>query len=417
MNSIVFNRFCRALFVAMLAVVAFDFLPEARAFIAPEGDPAPGPSKPGDSWVTNSAPRAIPRRASIILIVVDGLGYGDLSCYGQTKFQTPNLDKLAAEGIRFTNYSTYGGNSPSHSSLLVGKNFNRLLLSSDEDVLFAANNTTIPEILKNSGYHTGLIGEWNLGDENSAGAPWRKGFDEFAGYLNPADADNFYADYMFRYAPKSIFNETNGQMEAFIGREMIYTNTAAQKGQYIPDFFTHAALHFIQNNQPDAANHYQPFFLLLNYPVPKTGMPVPTDAPFSGEAWPQPEKNQAAIISRLDGYVGQLLEQLQKLGMTNNAVIFFTSATVAKKGGGVDPEFFHSNISTNDLRVPMIVHWPGRIPAGKVSGLKWSPQDFLPTAAAIAFANSPTNVDGISVLPFLRGEPEPPLPDQRHGEF
>ena len=212
-------------------------------------------------------------------------------------------------------------------------------------------------------------------------APWKKGFDEFAGYLNPTDAENFYADYIWRYAPKSIFNETNGQMDTFNGRETLYGNANGQKGQYVPDVCSKAALNFIKNNQPDEVNHYQPFFLLLNYPVPKAGMPVPTDAPFSGEAWPQAEKNQAAIISRLDGYVGQLQEQLLKLGMTNNAVIFFTSGSVAEKAGGVDPEFFHSNVSTNDLRVPMIVHWPGRIPAGQVSGFKWSPQDFLPTAA------------------------------------
>jgi arylsulfatase A-like enzyme len=397
MNSIRFNRFGRAFIAAMLIVVAFEFLPDARAFLG--GDVA---QPNGETWnSTNSAPRAIPRRASIILIVADGLGYGDLSCYGQTKFQTPNLDKLAAEGIQFTNYSTYDGNSPSHSSLLVGKNLSHLKQSFDADILIAANSMSIAEILKNSGYHTGLVGEWGLGDENSAGAPWRKGFDEFAGYLNSSDAENFYADYMFRYAPKAIFNETNGQMEDYIGREMIYTNTAGQKGQYIPDLFTHAALQFIKNNQPDLANHYQPFFLLLNYPVPLTGMPVPTDAPFSGEAWPQAEKNQAAIISRLDGYVGELTEQLLKVGMTNNAVIFFTSASVAKKAAGIDPEFFHSNLSTNDLRVSMIVHWPGRIPPGQVSGFKWSPQDFLPTAAQIGFANSPTNLDGISVLPFL----------------
>jgi arylsulfatase A-like enzyme len=397
MNSIVSNRFCRAL-------VLLAALLECSAN-------AQSPS--------NAAPKAIPRRASIILIVADGLGYGDLSCYGQTKYQTPNLDRLAAEGIRFTNYSTYRTSSWSHASLLTGNN-----LASppypDFERMITARHTTITEILKNAGYHTGLIGEWDLGDENSAGAPWKKGFDEFAGYFSSwtdsKDVDNFYADYMFRYAPKAIFNETNNQMEDYIGREMIYTNTAGQKGQYIPDFYTHATLSFIKNNQPDAANHYQPFFLLLNYPFPKTGMTVPTDAPFSGEAWPQAEKNQAALISRLDGYVGELTEQLQKLGMTNNAVIFFTSSTIAQKANGVDPEFFHSNISTNDLRVPMIVHWPGRIPAEQVSGFKWSPQDFLPTAAAIAFANSPTNVDGISVLPFLSRKFEgktSDLPDQR----
>lgn len=378
---------------------------------------------------TNAGPKAVPRRASIILIVADGLGYGDLSCYGQTKFQTPNLDKLAAEGIRFTNYSTYNGSSSSHSALLVGKNLSHLA-GADANVQIAAHDTTLAQILKNFGYHTGLIGEWNLGDENSAGAPWRKGFDEFAGYLSPADAENFYADFMWRSIPDISYDESyndpvNGHWRtwdkangpATPGKEMIYTNTAGMKGQYIPDFYTHAALYFIKNNLPDAANHYQPFFLLLNYPLPKTGLAVPSDAPFSGEAWPQAEKNRAALISRLDGYVGELQEQLQKSGMTNNAVIFFTSASTAQKAGGVDPEFFHSNISTNDLRVPMIVNWPGRISAGRVSGARWSPQDFLPTAAAISFVYPAPEAEGISVLPILLGELAPALPARRDGEF
>ena len=163
---------------------------------------------------------------------------------------------------------------------------------------------------------------------------------------------------------------------------------------------TKAALNFVKNNLPDQFNHYRPFFLLLDFKIPGSKIEVPTDAPFSEEAWPQPEKNKAALISRIDGYVGQLQEQLQKFGMTNNVVIFFSSA-VPKNTAEIDPEFFHSNISTNDLRVPMIVHWPGKIPAGQVSGLKWSAQDFLPTAAEIAFANSPTNIDGVSILPVL----------------
>jgi arylsulfatase A-like enzyme len=287
--------------------------------------------------------------------------------------------------------------------------------SFDADILIAANSTTVAEILKNSGYHTGLIGEWNLGDENSAGAPWKKGFDEFAGYFNQADAENFYADYIWRYSPNSIYNETNGQMDTFIGKEMLYPNTGGKKGEYLPDVCAKAALNFVKNNQPDEFNHYKPFFLLLNYAIPKAGMPVPTDAPFSGEAWPQPEKNQAALISRLDGYVGELQEQLLKLGMTNNAVIFFTSDSIAKRADGVDPQFFHSNISTNDLRVPMIVHWPGTIPAGRVNGFRWSPQDFLLTAAQIAFVNPAPSSDGISVLPALRGESMtnvPALPDR-----
>ena len=265
-----------------------------------------------------------------------------------------------------------------------------------------SSEITVAQILKNSGYHTGLIGEWDLGDENSAGAPWKKGFDEFAGYLDPNDAENFYADYIFRYAPGQILNSTNNQREDFVGKEELYPNTQG-KNEYIPDLFTKAALNFIKNNQPDQFNHYRPFFLLLNYEIPSRKIEVPTDAPFSEEPWPQPEKNRAALILRIDGYVGQLREQLQKTGMTNNIVIFFSSGSVPRKTAEIDPDFFHSNISTNDFRVPMIVNWPERIPAGQVSGYKWSPQDFLPTAAEIAFTQSPTNIEGTSVLPVLLG--------------
>jgi len=175
---------------------------------------------------------------------------------------------------------------------------------------------------------------------------------------------------------------------------MLYPNTAGKKGEYIPDVLTKAALNFIKENQPDQFNHYQPFFLLLNYEIPDDRIVVPTDAPFSEESWPQPEKNKAALILSLDGYIGQLREQLEKAGMTNNVVIFFSSGIIPTKTAEIDPDFFHSNISTNDFRVPMIVNWPGRIPAGQVSAFKWSAQDFLPTAAEIAFTKPPENIDG-----------------------
>jgi arylsulfatase A-like enzyme len=377
MTSIHFNRFCRAL-VLLTALLGFSVITRAESL---------------SSIFTNIAPdasAAIPRRASIIFIQVDGLGYGDLSCYGQTKFQTPNLDKLAADGIRFTNYSGENENSKSQAELMFGKKS-------------AGGEITVAQILKNSGYHTGMIGEWNLGDENAAGAPWRKGFDEFAGYLDPAAAGNFYADYIFRCAPRSILNETNNQRENFLGREMLYPNTQG-KNQYIPDLFTKAALNFVKNNHPDRSNHYRPFFLFLDYKIPGRRIEVPTDAPYSEETWPQPEKNKAALISKIDGYVGQLSEQLQKIGMTNNVVVFFSGTVPPEKMAEGGPDFFHSNLSTNDQRMPMIVHWSGKIPAGQVSGFNWSPRDFLPTAAQIAFANSPTNLDGISVLPVLSGQ-------------
>jgi arylsulfatase A-like enzyme len=386
MKSIQFNCLCRAL---LLPALLLEFSASAQSFV-----------------FSNTAPAAIPRRTSIILVVADGLGCGDLSCYGQTKFQTPNLDKLAAEGVRFTNYCAGGeADSPALAALMLGKDSGHLRQRADVDIALAPDEITVAQMLKNSGYHTGLIGEWNLGDENSSGAPWKKGFDEFAGYFDANDAENFYTDYMWRYAPKSIYNEANNQMDTFMGRETLVPNLGGAKGEYIPDVLTKAALNFVKNNQPDQFNRYQPLFLLLNYKIPGDGKSqVPTDAPFSEEKWPQPAKNKAAMIARLDSYIGQLAEQLQKLGMTNNTAVFFTSATVPLKNATVNPNFFHSIVSTNDLRVPMIVHWPGQIPAGTVSDFKWSAQDFLPTAAEIAFTKPPAGINGASVMPALLGQ-------------
>ena len=398
MKSIRFNSLCRAL---LLPALLLEFSASAQPLV-----------------LSNAAPRAIPRRASIILIVADGLGYGDLSCYGQTNFQTPNLDKLAAEGIRFTNYSPGAvAGSPALAALILGRDSGHLRQRADTDIPLAPDEITVAQMLKNSGYRTGLIGEWNLGDENSSGAPWKKGFDEFAGYFAANDAANFYADYIWRLSATETYDESynspvNGHWRRWNsnadgthlpGKAMIYANTQG-KNKYIPDVFTEAAAHFLQINQPDPANHYQPFFLLLNYKIPGDGKSqMPTDAPFSEEKWPQPAKNKAAMIARLDGYIGQLSEQLQKLGMTNNAAIFFTSATMPQKNAAVDPNYFHSLVSSNDLRVPMIIRWPDRIPAGAVSGFKWSAKDFLPTAADIGYAKPPEGVKGLSVLPVLQG--------------
>ena len=363
---------------------------------------------------SNAAPVALPRRPSLIVITTHGLGYGDLSCYGQAKFQTPNLDRLAARGIRFTNYSAGArGSSPVRAALLLGTDAARGQ-PADGDVPLGADQVTVAQILKNAGYHTGLIGEWDLGGDGTSGAPWKKGFDEFAGYFDSADAENYYADYIWRYAPRSLINQTNNQREDFAGREPLMTNVGGQRGQYIPDLYTKAAMNFMVNNQPDQFNRYRPFFLLLDYATPRAntaetiragnGMQVPTDAPYSSESWPQPEKNKAAMIARLDSDMGKLLEQLQKIHQESNTVVFFTSVGLPKETGGVDPQFFRSQLSTNDLRAPMIVYWPGRIPAAQVSGFNWSPRDFMPTAAEIGYAATPANVTGTSVLPVLTGQ-------------
>jgi arylsulfatase A-like enzyme len=367
------------------------------------------------SIFTNAAPvvrTAVPRRSSIIFIQCNGLGLGDLSCYGQTNFQTPNLDKLATEGTRFTNYRAASDKLPlAQAALMNGKNS-----------VFAPGETTLAQRLQQAGYHTGLLGEWTLGSQ-----PWTQGFDEFAGFLDAKEGKNYYADSLWRYAPKSIFDETNQTLRDFTGREMIYENTGGQHGRYLPDVFLSAAANFVRVNQPDFANHYRPFFLLVNLPAPRTAttgkddFPVPTDAPFTGEKWPQAAKNRAALITRLDDGIGRLFEQLNKLKMTNNVAIFFTGAVGPEKFADTNLNFLkvggevRGGNSEARLRVPMLVRWPEHVPAGRVSSQPWSAPDFAPTALQIGYAKPAPGVTGISILPVLLGEPgtnTPALPDR-----
>jgi arylsulfatase A-like enzyme len=356
---------------------------------------------------TNTHARAlIPRRASIIFIQCHGLGYGDLSCYGQTNFQTPNLDKLAAGGMRFNNYSPGDTNMAlALAALMAGKSP-------------ATDGIAVAQVLKNVGYKTGLIGEWPL-----AGEPQKQGFDEFAGFLNPDEATNYYADYLWR-CPYIFSNTIGGQWTELksedgmkiSGKEMIYDNTGGKKGKYMPDLILDTMLqNFIRSNQPDRFNRFCPFFLLVNLPAPRTAtpgaddFPVPSDAPFSDEPWPQAAKNRAALITRLDGDIGRLFEQLNKLGMTNNVAIFFSSSSAPEKFADPKLNFFRTaadlqSRSDGNWNAPMIVYWPGKILAGQASDFNWSAQDFLPTAAQIGYARVPEAIDGHSILPVLLGK-------------
>ena len=343
-------------------------------------------------------PPPMPRRANIILIVADGLAAKDLSCYGQKQFQTPNLDKLAAQGILFTNYSAGGlASSAAHVASLTGKNTSYL---PDANYWIPAGAVTVAQLLKNSGYYTGYVGEWDLGDQNSASAPWLEGFDDFAGYLNHEDAQNFYSGYVWHYTVQ--VNPLKNETKTFNQPETLMANAGGQKGEYIPDSMARWAMNFAKANQPKPYTHYRPFFLMVNFPIPGNGnVVVPTDAPYSEESWPQSEKNRAAAIARIDGYIGSMLEYLDKINQSSNTVIFFTGNTVPKKGGGIDPKFFHENAAPDDVHVPMIAYWPGKIPAGQVSSLECSAMDFLPTATYIALINPPDKIDGKSFAPAL----------------
>jgi len=342
------------------------------------------------------------RKPNIIFILADDLGYGDLGCYGQKRIKTPNLDRLAAQGMRFT--QCYAGSTvcaPSRASLMTGRHTGHARIRGNERVPLKPEDLTVAEALKQVGYATAIIGKWGLGNEETTGIPNRQGFDEWFGYLDQVHAHNYYPEYLWR-------NDRQWPLAA---------NTRGKKGEYSHDFFTRAALNFLKMKQK------QPFFLYLAYTIPHAnnelgretgnGMEVPNDTPYSKENWPQPEKNKAAMITRLDGDVGKILDKLRELQLDQDTVIFFSSDNGPHKEGGVDPKFFESSgplrgikrdLYEGGIRVPMIARWPDKIKAGAVSDQVLTFWDFLPTAAELAGGKPPGELDGISFVPTLLGQ-------------
>jgi len=381
---------------------------------------------------TNNSPPPAPRRPSIILILADDLGYGDLGCYGQARIKTPNIDRLAAEGIRFTD--CYAGSTvcaPSRAALMLGRHTGHLKIRGNQrGASLSPEDVTVASLLKESGYHTGLLGKWGLAEEGSPGVPQNMGFDEFVGYLSNTEAHNYYPDFVWRFDPARPGH--NG----FDGKLPYPENGGAKKKVYVPDLCTTAALNFIKIHKPDQFNHYRPFFLFLSYTIPHAnneegrrtgnGMEVPTDAPYSHEPWPPPEKNKAAMITRMDSDLGRILDQLKKFKIETNTVVIFASDNGPHAEGGVDPKFQKSSGSfrgikrdlyEGGIRVPMIVSWPERIQPGQVSDFPWALWDFLPTAADIAMTKAPKGIDGISIYPLLTGQVQTNQHDFLYWEF
>lgn len=349
------------------------------------------------------------RKPNIIFILADDLGYGDLGCYGQQTIQTPHIDAMAREGSRFT--QCYAGSTvcaPSRCALMTGLHTGHGRVRGNKRVPLQPQDTTVAEILKTAGYHTALIGKWGLGEPDSTGIPNRKGFDYFFGYLNQHHAHNYYPEYLWK-------NEEKFPLVGNVCRDDDPI-ISVERAQYSHDLFAEDALRYVEEHQDD------PFFLYLALTIPHAnnergnkegvGMEVPDYGDYADQDWAIGQKGHAAMISRMDRDVGRLLDKLRELSIAENTLVIFTSDNGPHKEGGADPEFFNSrgglrgikrDLYEGGIRVPAIAWWPESIEAKTESDQPWTFWDFLPTAAELAGAETPTHLDGISMVPALRG--------------
>jgi arylsulfatase A-like enzyme len=340
-----------------------------------------------------------PRRPNIVFILADDLGIGDVGCYGGKVIETPHIDRLAAEGTRFTR--AYSGGTvcaPSRSCLMTGQHTGHTRIRNNHSVLtgervpLLAEDVTVAQVLKQAGYATGIFGKWGLGEPDTAGTPNRKGFDDWFGFLNQDHAVEYYTDYLWR-------NER---------KETLKGNLNGGRKEYAQDLFTREALRFIGQHAA------RPFFLYLPYTTPHENHEVPSVQPYAGKPWTEQQKIYAAMVTRMDRDIGRVMARLREKGLDEQTLVIFASDNGA--GNKKMADFFHGALDFREskgsvyeggIRVPAIARWPGKVPAGKVSDFAWAFWDFLPTAAELAGAKAPAGIDGISIVPALTGKAQP----------
>jgi arylsulfatase A-like enzyme len=357
------------------------------------------------------------RSPNIIYIMCDDLGYGDLGCYGQQTIRTPNIDALAAEGMRFTDF--YAGHTvcrPSRLVLWTGKHTGHTAIASNASYVFQPEDVTIAELLKGAGYVTGGVGKWAMADADGRGHPNDNGFDFWMGYLDQSEAHNYYPLYLWR-------NHEKVPLEGNVLYERDDNNrgrVAQIRTTYSHDIMTDEALGFIREQAR------LPFLLHIHWTIPHAnneggrvtgdGMEVPEYGQYANMDWPTPEKGFAAMVSRMDRDIGRIVALLQELDIDDKTIIFFTSDNGPHHEGGHQHEFFDSNsalrgykrdLYDGGIRVPMIVRWPGRVRAGSISHHAAAFWDYLPTACDIADIKPPDDIDGLSFLPEILGTEQP----------
>ncbi|WP_409012507.1 arylsulfatase [Dyadobacter sp. Leaf189] len=378
-----------------------------------------------------------PARPNIVFILADDLGYGDVGFNGQKLIKTPNIDKLAREGMIFSQF--YAGTSvcaPSRSSLLTGQHTGHTYIRGNKSVApegqypIADSVTTIAEVLKKAGYITAAFGKWGLGPVGSEGEPGKQGFDKFYGYNCQSLAHRYYPDHLWDNSEKIVL-EAN--------KNLMYDK------DYAPDLIQRQALQFMDKQQTG-----KPFFLFLPYILPHAELLVPDDslfqqykgkfeekfyrgADYGSNATPggyasqeYPRATFAAMVARLDMYVGQVMSKLKEKGLDKNTLVIFTSDNGPHVEGGADPKFFGSSggfrgvkrdLYEGGIREPFAARWPGTIKPGSRSDYIGAFWDILPTFAALANTPAPAHIDGISFTDALKGKPTQKKHDYLYWEF
>ncbi len=422
--------------------VALTALFLATTSVLPAAQPEPQPA-----GIRASATADKP---NIVFILADDLGYRELGCYGQEKIKTPNIDRLAKQGMRFTQH--YCGNAvcaPSRCVLMTGKHPGHAFVRDNKSTPpegqwpIPSSETTVQELLKEQGYATGAFGKWGLGGPESTGMPDKQGVDRFFGYLCQAHAHSYYPSYLRDNGDRfELNNNPPVPGHAGLAKDADPSDPEAyrvfQGTDYAPDRINAAALEFVQEHRDE------PFFLYYPSVIPHVALHVPdsdleqylalgwNDPPFTkakGFGYTPhftPRAAYAAMITRLDMYVGRLLKQLDKLGLAENTIVVFSSDNgTTHLGEEVDYNFFASvgelrglkgSLYEGGIRVPTIVRWPGKIAAGSETDFVSGFEDWLPTFAELAGQKVPEDIDGISLVKTLMGQTQAPR-DYLYREF
>lgn len=354
------------------------------------------------------------KKPNVIFILADDLGYGDVGCYGQKIIKTPNIDSLAKRGMRFTDF--YAGctvSAPSRASLMTGLHTGHTKIRGNIEIQpegqeAMANVPTIANVFKNAGYKTGIFGKWGLGSPKSGAEPLDRGFDQFFGYNCQREAHSYYPDHLYNNRDRYEIKE----------------NTQKNKTVYAPDLIQDYAERFIQT----AVKDKKPFFACLTYTLPHAELNLPHDGiydMYDGKVAPKPwdkggynstpdaHRSFAAMITRLDMYIGRVVELVKQLGVDDNTIIIFTSDNGPHLEGGADPDYFNSNgplkgykrdLYEGGVREPMIVVWDGKIKAGSINHTPGAFWDFMPTFKELVGDKSKAKTDGISLMGQFKGE-------------